>query len=240
MSQLLQNELSMTNKKINVLITGCSDGGIGAALAKAFHSRGYRVFATARNIAKMSSLAALGIEVMPLDILDSVSIASCVELVAERTNDSLHILINNAGFGLTAPVAETPISAAQDLFNTNFFGQLRVIQAFLPLLVRSASSSKPSPMIVNNTSIVGSIPVPWQGVYNASKAALSSLTDTSRLELEPFGIRVVDLKTGVVASKFFDAVQGMLSIPLLRSCADKNSIRLAAVRPLCTSGGHSS
>jgi 1-acylglycerone phosphate reductase len=195
-----------------VLITGCSEGGIGSALARAFHSHGFQVIATARSLNKMSQLTAIGITTLQLDVTSSNSIAQCASTVSSLTHGALDVLINNAGYGLSMPIADTPLPAAQQVFNTNFFGAHAVIQSFLPLLLSSATTSNNPPMIVNNTSIVSVIPVPFQGVYNASKAALASLTDTLRLELAPFGVKVVDLKTGAVNSQFFANVQKVNSV----------------------------
>jgi NAD(P)-dependent dehydrogenase (short-subunit alcohol dehydrogenase family) len=155
----------------------------------------------------MSQLTALGITALQLDVTSSTSIAQCVSTVSSLTRGALEILINNAGHGLSMPITDTPLAAAQQVFDTNFFGALAVIQSFLPLLIASATTCRNPPMIVNNTSIVSVIPVPFQAVYNASKAALAALTDTLRLELAPFGVKVVDLKTGVVNSQFFANVQ---------------------------------
>lgn len=85
--------------KKTVLITGCSKGGIGDALARSFHKKGLRVFATARNIAKTQHLKEMGIEVIPLDVVDNVSIQNAVEIIKAKTGGSLDILVNNSGGG---------------------------------------------------------------------------------------------------------------------------------------------
>jgi 1-acylglycerone phosphate reductase len=82
-----------------VLITGCSAGGIGDALAKAFHKKGLRVFATARNLAKVEQLKALGLEVIQLDVVDDESIRQAVEKVKAATGGTLDFLVNNSGGG---------------------------------------------------------------------------------------------------------------------------------------------
>ena len=82
-----------------VLITGCSEGGIGDALAKAFHKKGLRVFATARNLAKIEHLKALGLDVLALDVVDDESIKNAVESVKAATGGTLDILVNNSGAG---------------------------------------------------------------------------------------------------------------------------------------------
>lgn len=87
-----------------ILITGCSDGGLGAALATQFHKRGDRVLATARNPAKMASLTALGIETLKLDVLSDESIKACVEEVSALTGGKLNMLVNNAGAGYSMPI----------------------------------------------------------------------------------------------------------------------------------------
>ena len=91
-----------------ILITGCSDGGLGAALAIAFHKRGNRVFATARNTAKMASLKAAGIDTLALDVLSDDSIKACVEQVSSLTGGSLDMLVNNAGAGYSMPLVCQP------------------------------------------------------------------------------------------------------------------------------------
>ena len=205
-----------------VLITGCSAGGIGSALALAFSTRAFLVIATARDPRKMSHLSSHpNIHLLSLDVTDATSIASCVASASTITGGGLDILVNNAGRGLSKPLSDTSLAEAREVFETNVFGALGVTNALLPLLLASATHGQGSgaqseserkkyrPMIVNNTSIVSVIPLPWQGVYNASKAALAGLTDTLRLELQPLGVDVVDLKTGAVRSKFFENVRGL-------------------------------
>ncbi|KAJ5512130.1 Short-chain dehydrogenase/reductase SDR [Penicillium fimorum] len=174
-----------------VLITGCSDGGLGAALAIAFHEAGLEVYATARDPSKMSEMTSQGIKTLRLDVQSESSIAECLSNVPE-----LDILVNNAGGGYGMPVSDMSIPEAKNLFNLNVWSPLAVTQAFLPLLLKSKG------MIVNNTSVASLCSVPFQSAYNASKAAMASFSDAERLELKPFGIRVVELKTGVVESNF--------------------------------------
>ncbi|KAJ5181267.1 Short-chain dehydrogenase/reductase SDR [Penicillium cf. griseofulvum] len=180
--------MSSTRK---VLITGCSDGGLGAALAIAFHEAGLEVYATARDLSKMSDVASQGIRTLQLDVQSDISIAECLGNISE-----LDILVNNAGGGYSMPVSDLSIPEAKKLFDLNVWSYLAVTQAFLPLLLKSKG------MIVNNTSVVSLCAVPFQSAYNASKAAMASFSEAERLELKPFGIRVVELKTGVVESNF--------------------------------------
>ncbi|KAK3661261.1 NADPH-dependent 1-acyl dihydroxyacetone phosphate reductase [Elasticomyces elasticus] len=178
----------MANSRRTVLITGCSDGGMGAALAKEFSSVGQHVYATARDLSKMSSLSSSNIRMLELDIQSESSITDCV-----KSLPSLDILINNAGVQYTMPVVDASITEAKRLFDTNVWGNIALTQAFLPLLL-----SSPNAMIVNHTSVGSGLAIPFQAAYNASKAAMSMFSDTLRLELQPFDILVVNLKTGGV------------------------------------------
>ncbi|CZT15480.1 related to short-chain dehydrogenase/reductase [Ramularia collo-cygni] len=171
-----------------VLISGCSDGGIGAELAKELHNAGLKVYATARKTASMAELEALGIETLQLDIQSEESIQDCVRLIPR-----LDILINNAGMQYTMPVSDISLKDAKAVFDTNVWGHIALTQHCLPLLQESVS-----PMIVNHTSVGSTMSMPFMSVYNASKAALSMFSDCMRLELAPFGIKVINLKTGAV------------------------------------------
>jgi 1-acylglycerone phosphate reductase len=185
--------------KLRVLITGCSPGGMGAALAIAFHKAGHHVFATARNLAKLSPLSEQGIETISLDVTSKTSITSAVASVTSSLPDhqGLDILINNAAGSYTMPIVDVSLEAAKNLFDVNVWSQIAVTQAFMPLLLMSSSLSTQT-MIVNHTSVGSVTAMPFQGIYNSSKAALAMLTETMRLELAPFNIRVVELKTAGV------------------------------------------
>jgi 1-acylglycerone phosphate reductase len=189
----------MSSKRI-VLITGCSQGGLGDALAQAFHATGsFRVLATARNPSKMSYLKALGIETFTLDITSAESIASCVTEISDLTGGSLDILLNNGGNAYTTPLLDADISSLRDLFDVNVVAQIAVTQAFYPLLRASAQAHR-YPLVVNQTSYASVMAVPGYGPYCATKAALASMSDVLRLELEPFGIHVTELRTGGVTT----------------------------------------
>ncbi|CAF9918654.1 MAG: hypothetical protein GOMPHAMPRED_001587 [Gomphillus americanus] len=183
----------MSTQKRTVLITGCSDGGLGAALARAFKDAGFFVYATARNPAKMQSLAALDIETLQLDVQSQESVNSCAARIKQ-----LDVLVNNAGGQFVMPLSDVDIEAAKKIYDLNVWSQIRVIQAFLPLLIASKG------MIVNNTSIASVAAVPFQSIYNSSKAAIASVSETLRLEVEPFGVKVIDLRTGVVKSNLIN------------------------------------
>ncbi|KAI9852344.1 MAG: hypothetical protein M1838_001049 [Thelocarpon superellum] len=191
----------MESKKV-VLLTGTSKGGLGDALARAFHARGYRVIATARNPAKVAHFEALGIETLTLDVLSSESIAASVAALSKLTDSRLDVLVNNSGGGYSMPLADVSIDHARGIFELNVWSVLAVTQAFLPLLLKAPGGG----LIANQSSVVSVLPYPTSGIYNSSKAAVAHLTDTLRLELAPFGVKVVDLKTGMVRSSFYDNI----------------------------------
>jgi 1-acylglycerone phosphate reductase len=192
----------------SVLITGCSANGIGAGLAEVFQEKGYHVFATLRNPAKIpSSLAkSTNVTVLNLDVLSSESIAAAVESVKQETNGKLDVLINNSGAVLVAPGLDTKIEQGKELFNLNFWAPMAMLQAFAPLLIEAKGC------VVNNTSANSVAPFPLMrksftqkisshlltsglGMYNGSKAAFAMASETWRLELQPLGVRTITLIT---------------------------------------------
>ncbi|KAF2172565.1 hypothetical protein M409DRAFT_17797 [Zasmidium cellare ATCC 36951] len=188
--------------KRTVLITGCSDGSLGAHLSLALHAAGWRVLATARNPSKLQTVRSASIETLTLDTLSQDSIPACVSQVHDLTNGSLDMLINNAGAGYSMPLLDVDLSKTRHIFELNVFSLITVTRAFVPLLRKSKSGG----IIVNNTAC-SSLPcaaLPFAGSYNASKAGAASLTEVLRLELAPFGIRVINLMTGAVKSTFHE------------------------------------
>ena len=188
--------MSTSKSQRTVLITGCSNGGLGAALAVAFHAHGLRVFATARDPAKMADVRLAGMETFTLDVLSDDSIKNCVEEVKTKTGGTLNYLVNNAGAAYHMPISDMDLNESRKLFDLNVWSYVAVTQAFLPLLIAAKGA-----VIANQTSLLSVVPFPFLGPYNASKAAVTMLSDTMRLELAPFDIQVVDLKTGTIKSK---------------------------------------
>lgn len=187
MGQSASSERRSDGSPKSVLVTGCSDGGLGAALATAFHEAGLHVYATARDVSKMKNLAAAGIETIALDVTSPSSIASCVNKLP-----SLDILVNNAATMMTMTAADMSVEEAKKLFDTNLWGTVQMCQAFLPMLIKSKG------MIVNHTSMGSVLPIPSGAAYASSKAALSMYSAILRMEVEALGVQVIDLKTGTV------------------------------------------
>jgi len=182
--------------RMSVLITGCSPGGIGHALAREFHRNGLRVFATARKRQDIADLEDEGIETWSLVVDDDESVKSCfAEIKARLKEKGLDYLVNNAGRNCTIPAADVDLAEARATFDTNFFAVINICQTFLPLLIQARGT------IVQIGSIAGVIPYVFGSVYNASKAALHSFSDSLRVELAPFGVKVVTIITGGVQSR---------------------------------------
>ncbi|KAH8803061.1 putative short-chain dehydrogenase/reductase [Xylogone sp. PMI_703] len=188
--------MASRNTRKSVLITGCSAGGIGDALAQEFHRKGCQVFATARSLEKIQHLKEIGITIIQLDVLEESSLKHASELVQEVTDGKLDILVNNAGIGFSMPLLDIKVEEARKILDTNIIGVILATQAFAPLLIAAQGT------IVNIGSIVGYTPLPFSAVYNASKAGVNQLTNTMRLEMEPLGVRVVLAITGVVKTNF--------------------------------------
>lgn len=178
-----------------VLITGAS-AGIGAATAQLLLERGWRVIAAARRLEAMAPLAALGAEVLPLDLCDAASRQALAAQVHERVG-ALDALVNNAGFGEVAPLETMPLERARAIFEVNVFGLMGLTQLLLP-----AMRERGRGRIVNVSSIAGRWVSPGSGWYGASKFALEGLSDALRLELQSFGIDVVVVEPGLIATEF--------------------------------------
>jgi 1-acylglycerone phosphate reductase len=181
-----------------ILITGCSDGGIGSALAKEFQNKGHRVLAGVRNINKAESIANLpNITVIILDVTSEESISQAVKFVKDETRDNgLDILVNNAGHGGPSPLVDANLDDGRKMFEVNFWGLLAMVQAFTPLLVKAQGT------IVNISSVSSKFYTPYLGVYSCSKAAVTMASDTLRLEMRPLGVNVVNAIVGMVDTNF--------------------------------------
>ncbi|PGG95205.1 hypothetical protein AJ79_10197 [Helicocarpus griseus UAMH5409] len=179
----------------SVLITGCSPGGIGHSLAREFNRNGLRVLATARDKSSIAGLKEEGIETLSLVVDKEESVKACCEEVEFLLKGKgLDYLVNNAGMNYTVPALDVNIAEARAVFETNFFAVIGMCQAFAPLLIKAKGT------IVQVGSIAGIIPYVFGSVYNASKAALHSFSDTLRVELAPFGVQVTTIITGGVKS----------------------------------------
>jgi 1-acylglycerone phosphate reductase len=175
------------------LITGCSPGGIGHALAHEFASRGYHVLATVRDPSQVS-FSHPNITALALEVTSPESISALHKEVSRVTSGRLDILVNNAGRNYTVPALDVDFDEVQQTFEVNLFAVMRIIQTFAPLLIEAKGK------IVQIGSIAGIMPFVFGATYNASKAALHAYSNTLRVEMAPFGVRVITIITGGVKS----------------------------------------
>ena len=187
-----------------VLVTG-SSSGIGRATAGRFVGAGWTVYATARRPEALADLAAAGAATLPLDVLDEDSMRFAVDRVTAEQG-GVDVLVNNAGYGLQAPVEEAPMDEVRRQFETNVFGLVRLTQLVLPGM-RAAGSG----CIVNLSSMGGRFTFPGGGFYHATKHAVESLSDALRLEVASFGVRVVVVEPGPVLTEFGTTALGTLA-----------------------------
>lgn len=183
----------------SVLITGCSSG-IGRALADAFRDAGHDVWATARKPEDVEHLSAAGFTARQLDVNDEQALARLADELQTQLG-GLDVLINNAGYGAMGPLLDGGVDALRQQFDTNVFAVVGVTRALFPLLRRARG------LVVNIGSVSGVLVTPFAGAYCASKAAVHALSDALRLELAPFGIQVMQVQPGAIASQFASNAQ---------------------------------
>lgn len=183
----------MSVKKKVVLITGCSSG-IGRALALAFAQQSFQVVATARRMASIKGLSSEEIHCLELDVTKSDSIQAAIPQILNRFG-RIDYLINNAGFLAAGPVIETPIETIRKQLETNVIGPIALAQAVAPQMLQQKSGR-----IVNVGSVSATLITPFGGIYSGSKADLHALGEAMRLELAPFGIQVITVAPGAIAS----------------------------------------
>jgi NAD(P)-dependent dehydrogenase (short-subunit alcohol dehydrogenase family) len=183
----------MTKRSPVVLVTGVSSG-IGRAVADAFAAKGFEVFGTSRNPRNTEPIA--GVELIQLDVTDDESVAAAVSTVVQRAG-RIDILVNNAGAGVFGAAEESSTAQAQQLFDTNFFGLVRLTREVLPYL-RAQRSGR----IINIGSVLGFLPSPYGSLYAASKHAVEGYSESLDHETREFGVRVSVVEPGYTNTSF--------------------------------------
>ena len=187
----------------NVLITGASSG-IGRATALYLAERGFDVIATSRDASRLDGLlteaaglsgSITGVE---LDINSDAEVARVVPALIERRG-AMEALVNNAGFGLWGPVETLSDAELKAQFETNFFAAVRMTQATLPAMIQRQRGT-----IVNISSALGRIGTPFSGAYVSSKFALEGISESLKIEVQPFGVRVAMVEPGLFRTNFPD------------------------------------
>jgi len=202
----------------SVLITGCSAGGIGSALVEAFQKENMLVLATARDPSKMSHLKEIpNVNLLTLEPTSATSVRAAVDIVATQTGGILDYLVNNAGQTIIMPTLDFDIETAKGMYEINVWGMVRVTQAFAPLVIEAKG------IIANISSISTHVNTPWMGdfskptlvavamltdasgLYAGSKAAADAITETLRLEMAPFDVKVVNIVTGAISTNILSS-----------------------------------
>ncbi len=179
----------------SILITGCSSG-IGLCAATELKMRGWRVFAAARKSKDVQNLASMGLESILLDLNDSDSIHQAVQHVLAATGGTLDAVFNNAGLLVAGATEDISRDLTRAQFETNVFGPMELIRQILPVMHQQGHGR-----IVQNSSILGVITLPYYGAYNASKFALEGFTHTLRQECRGTNIHVSLLNPGPITSE---------------------------------------
>lgn len=180
-----------TMKQQVIFITGGSSG-IGYETAKCLAQQGHIVYAAARRVERMNSLREWGAHILPIDMTDETSIQTAVStLLSEQGR--IDVLINNAGYGSLGAVENVTQEEAHRQLEVNVFGLARLIQLVLPTM-RAQHSGR----IINIASIAGKITLANCGWYNVSKFAVEALSDALRMEVKPYGIKVVIIEPSAI------------------------------------------
>lgn len=193
----------MSNRQQVVLVTGASSG-IGKAIVEDLAGKGYYVFASARSMDKLEAMRSKNLEPLQLDVTDGDAVRDAVEHI-RASKGRLDILVNNAGYGLYGTVEGLTQEQVRRAFDVNVFGLGQMTQAVLPLMRAQKSGT-----IVNMSSVVGKVSTPVLGWYAATKHAVEGLTDALRLEVKPFGIKVVLIEPGSIDTGFEDVAMATL------------------------------
>ena len=188
------------------VVTG-SSSGIGFEIALMLARSGFHTYATMRNLEKSKKITEIAntqklpLQVVQLDVNDDISVKNAIDKIVAAENKRIDVLVNNAGYGLFGPLADTSIEEIKAQFETNFFGVIRVAQQVLPVMRKQNSGGT----IVNISSVGGRIGVPVLSAYQSTKFALEGLSESMSYELEPFGIRVVIIEPGFIRTNIINS-----------------------------------
>ncbi len=177
------------------LVTGASSG-IGEATVLRLLEAGYRVYAAARRLDRMEGLATQGALLQPLDLTDDASIVAAIDRIRAE-HGRLDLLVNNAGYGSYGAIEDVPMDEARRQVEVNLFGLARLCQLATPMMRAQKSGT-----IVNVGSIGGRFGEPFGGWYHTTKFAVEGFSDCLRLELRPFGVRVIVIEPGAILTEW--------------------------------------
>lgn len=181
-------------KKV-IVITGASSG-MGKDAALALIEKGHIVYALARRMNMMDDIQKKGGHIIQVDITNEQHIKSAINEIIQKES-RIDVLWNNAGYGLYGAVEDVPITEARHQFEVNLFGLAAITQLVLPHMRKAKSGT-----IINTSSMGGRIYMPLGAWYHASKHALEGWSDSLRVDVKPFGIHVVVLQPGAIATEW--------------------------------------
>jgi NAD(P)-dependent dehydrogenase (short-subunit alcohol dehydrogenase family) len=206
------------------IVTGASSG-IGAATARRLADADYTVYAVARRLERLQPLAGNGVRIATADVTDDASMVGLVDTVMTETG-RIDVLVNNAGYGSYGALEDVPTAEARRQFEVNVFGVARLIQLVLPHMRQRRAG-----YIVNISSMGGKIWEPLGSWYHATKFAVEGLSDSLRVELAPFGIKVVIIEPGSIRTEWGDiAADGLEAVSGAGAYRDQVKAVSAALR----------
>lgn len=186
---------------LTALVTGTSTG-IGLETALYFADKGYRVFAGARKPEVIEHRP--NIVPVKLDVDQDESVHACVAEVLKEAG-AIDVLVNNAGVGLAGAVEMVPLERVRQMFETNFFGAVRMMQAVLPSMRDRRSGT-----VVNVTSIMGHVTLGCHGFYSATKFALAAVSESLAIEMKPLGVKVAIIEPGVILTPIWNKAEAFM------------------------------
>lgn len=191
----------MDKERKVIVITGCSSG-IGLDAAITLSRRGYQVIASCRKTEDFEKLQQSGLDAILLDLDNTASIDAAFKEIQKLGKGRIDVLINNAGYGQVGALEDIPGEVLLAQFQTNVFGLMAISRLVIPVMRKQGEGR-----IINISSVLGVVSLPFKGAYNASKYALEGLSDTLRLELQPSGIKVITIEPGPIQSLWADTLK---------------------------------
>lgn len=186
----------MTRQKV-ALVTGASSG-IGYAAAKEFALRGYKTYSCARRMEPMEPLKLFGVIPVVCDVTSAESVAALKEQILREGDGYLDVLYNNAGQSCSLPATDVTDDMIKQCYEVNVFAPMRLTREFAPLLIKAKG-------VVGFTgSVAANVPFPFSSIYGSSKAAIHQYAANLRMDMQPFGVRVVNVVTGGVNTNIAD------------------------------------
>ncbi len=213
----------MEEKRQTALVTGASSG-IGRETAIKLAGKGFQVIAAARRMERLEELARQVQGILPrrVDLSDIEDREKFCQYLSDLP-EPVSVLVNNAGYSIRGAIEDVSLNDAKRLFEVNLFGLIRVTQACLPGMRALRFGT-----IVNISSMAGKFAFPMSGVYAASKYAVEAVSDALRIEVRPFGIRVVAIRPGFIATEFNDVGNEMTGDLLARTDPDYKPVYQAS------------